>query len=120
MARILIVEDESAVRAVVWSMLELGGHVPLAAEPSPQLFAEIAGLEFDLVVTDIRMPSVTGWEVAAWVRRNRPDVPVIALSGFVDLIDASGTRTLFSAVLRKPVRSGDLLREVEYLLASRP
>jgi CheY-like chemotaxis protein len=118
MARILIVEDEPAVRAAVASMLELGGHATLAVEPSAQLFAEVSGLEFDLVVTDIRMPSVSGWEVAAWVRRNRPEVPVIALSGFVDLIDASGTRTLFSAVLRKPVRSGDLLREVEHVLAS--
>jgi two-component system, cell cycle response regulator CpdR len=119
MARILVIEDDEPVREAVTSMLTLGGHEPLPIAPSPDIFSQILQLGFDLVITDIRMPTVSGWEVAAWMRRQRSGVPVIALSGHVDLIDASGTRTLFSAVIPKPVRARDLLEEVEHALRGR-
>lgn len=119
MARILVIDDEEPVREAVASMLALGGHEPMLFSPSTAMLNEIAARDFDLVVTDIRMPAVSGWEVAAWVRRHRPGVPVIALSGHVDLVDASGTRTLFSAVMPKPVRARDLLDEVQHALRGR-
>jgi DNA-binding NtrC family response regulator len=119
MARILVIDDEEAIREAVASMLALGGHEPLPIRPSSEMFSDIARKVFDLLITDIRMPEVSGWEVAAWMRRHRPEVPVIALSGHVDLIDASGTRTLFKAVLSKPVRARYLLEEVEHVLRGR-
>lgn len=112
MAKVLLVEDEPAMQLVVRQMLESGGHSVLTAQIGHALLEDLKLADYELVVTDLHMPVLDGWDVVAWLRERRNGVPVIAIGGNV-----SGGRNApmdgFDAVLAKPFRREDLLRAVE-------
>jgi CheY-like chemotaxis protein len=111
--RILVVDDEIDVRDVVINMLKLAGYAVVAAQAGKGLLDELRAERFDLVLTDLAMPDVTGWEVAAWVRRNRPGTPVIAFTGYVEFLRSDRSFENFAGVLTKPLRRIDLVRAIE-------
>ena len=77
--------------------------------------------DFDLVVTDYRMPDVSGAQVLQGVRERRPGIPVVILSGFAAKLALTRQQTGADAVLMKgPSELDDLLRAVGRLLKKRP
>ena len=115
---ILLVEDEGAVRSLVTRVLSRAGYqVVDAAGPTAALeaFAIRAG-SFDLVVSDVVMPRVRGPELVEQLRRQRPDLPVLYISGHlgegVDRDDLIGDDPL----LVKPFTARDLLTWVAKIL----
>lgn len=113
-ARVLVVEDDLAVRRVVAGMLAMGGLEAVAVETGAGLRDALAGNAYDVVVTDMMMPEVDGLDVLEWVRANRPAVPVVLLSALSGReFEAAG----FDAVLTKPVRKAVLLGAIERALA---
>ena len=81
MARILLVEDDPAVRATVRAVLKRLEHDVTEAADGAAAIRAIERNSFDLVITDVIMPEVEGLEVVLAVRANRPECPVIAMSG---------------------------------------
>ena len=82
MARILLIDDDELLRDTVLQMLELDGHKVSEAsdgEAGLQRFGD--GRGFDLVITDILMPGIDGTRVTIELRRRRPDIRVLAISG---------------------------------------
>ena len=71
--------------------------------------------EFDLVVTDVRMPQMDGWQLGRRVREEWPGLPVLYISGYDVHQSAPGPH----AFLRKPFEADDLLRRVAELLRDR-
>lgn len=118
MATLVVIDDETEVRDIIANILTIGGHHVLLAESGPALLDDLARMQFDLVVTDIRMPVIDGWKVAEWVRRNRPSVPVIALSGVAEILREYERNLVFNVLIAKPVRKADLLREVDRVLGT--
>ena len=84
--RILLVEDEPLIRfAMAEALRELGVSVVEAASADEAWQYLTAGGAADLVFTDHRMPgSMTGSQLAAWIRRRRPLLGVIVTSGYFD------------------------------------
>lgn len=82
--RILLVEDEDTVRSVTRRLLEkLGYEVETASRAEEALERLEAGEDdFDLVLTDIVMPGLTGVEMAEILARDRPDLKVLFTSGY--------------------------------------
>ena len=81
---VLLAEDDDAVREFVRAALEQAGHAVVAASDgraAGDLFAADPD-RYDLVLTDVIMPHAIGPELAARVRRLRPDVPVLFMSAF--------------------------------------
>ena len=81
MATILVIEDERIVRTVIRRFLEKAGHTVIEAEDGRiglRLFKE---QPVDLVITDIIMPNSEGIETIANLRKERRDLPIIAMSG---------------------------------------
>jgi PAS domain S-box-containing protein len=116
---VLVVEDEPQVRAVIRRVLTSYGYTVLAAPDGPSGLAmwEARGHEIDLLLTDVVMPrGMTGPEVAAVLRRDRPHLRVIFMTGYqADLdIDQVGPDT---PILRKPFSLSELARVVEDTLA---
>jgi CheY-like chemotaxis protein len=81
MARILLAEDDPAVRATVRAVLKRLGHEVTEAADGAAAIKQIEAETFDLVITDVIMPEVEGLEVVRAVRSRRPDCPIIAMSG---------------------------------------
>lgn len=82
MARILVAEDERALREFVSRALDHGGHSVTAVEDGIQALAALAGDEFDLLLTDIVMPRMDGIALALKVARDKPDLPILLMSGY--------------------------------------
>ena len=102
--QILVVDDEPPVREVITAYLAGDGHtVETASNGSEGLEKFLAG-GFDVVVTDQGMPEMAGDQLAAAIRRIAPDMPVILLTGFGDLMIASGeTPAGVDIIVGKPV-----------------
>jgi PAS domain S-box-containing protein len=119
---ILLVEDEPQVRAVIRRVLTSYGYTVLAAPDGPSGLSiwEARGHEIDLLLTDVVMPrGMTGPDVAAVLRRERPHLRVIFMTGYqADLeVDQLGPDT---PLLRKPFSLSELARLVEDTLAGAP
>jgi two-component system C4-dicarboxylate transport response regulator DctD len=90
-ATVLIVEDDANVRRALRRMLELNGAVVVEAGDGGQAIDAIEGDRegrLEVVVTDLRMPVVSGSELIAVLRECRPDLPVVAVSAVDELLDA--------------------------------
>src|SRR5262249_54359530 len=78
----LVVDDEPAVGEVLGDMLVSGGHQVTVVGSGQDALARLAVGAFDLVLTDLAMPGMNGWEVARAVKRASPHARVILVSGF--------------------------------------
>ncbi len=83
--RVLLVEDEDMVRAVAERALARAGYTVTAASDGDEGLAAIAkGGEFDLVVSDVVMPGMDGPAMVRAIRKVRPDLPVLFMSGYAE------------------------------------
>jgi CheY-like chemotaxis protein len=81
MARILLIDDDELLRDTVLQMLELDGHRVTEAADGESGLRQFSMAGFDLVITDILMPGIDGTRVIVELRRLRPGLPVLAISG---------------------------------------
>ncbi|HZT09076.1 MAG TPA: response regulator [Chloroflexota bacterium] len=118
--RVLVVDDEQMVREVVAQYLASDGHTVETASNAAdamQLFSESA---FDLVITDRGMPEMTGDQMAGAMKQTHPNIPIILLTGFGDLMRASGDRpSSVDEIVSKPVRIAVLRQSIARLTADR-
>jgi signal transduction histidine kinase/CheY-like chemotaxis protein len=113
-AAILLVDDEELVRFATAEMLRDLGHKVTAVESGAAAIAHVlSGEEVDLVITDYLMPGMRGSELIEGLRRHRPDLPALLLTGYANL---SKGEALGIPRLSKPFREADLAREVAELL----
>lgn len=102
--RVLVVDDEAAVRAVVVAFLQADGHAVVAVGSGAEALERLRAEPFDLVITDRAMPGMSGDRVAAAVKEWSPRTPVLLLTGFGDLMSAAGESPAgVDAILGKPV-----------------
>ena len=85
MAKILVIDDEQGMRQVTAKIMAQQGYEVIQAEDGATALKLLASESPDLVLLDIRLPDMDGVEILANVRRTRPDLPVIMLSGFGDI-----------------------------------
>jgi signal transduction histidine kinase len=98
--RILLVDDDDLVSDSVTGMLEDLGHTVMGATSAEMALDLLAsGVAVDCVMTDHAMPGTTGLELADQLRRTRPDLPIILVTGYADAIDQS---TIKIPLLAKP------------------
>ena len=115
--RILVVDDEAEVRQALAEMLELEGHVPVECSDGPAALRALDTETFELVLTDLGMPGMGGWEFVRAVKQRNPRLPVGLITGWGDSIDpADATRRGADFLLAKPFQ----MRELHYTLARVP
>lgn len=118
---VLIVDDEELVRKFVERVLREAGYQTATASDGPEALEVAAKLEtFDLLVTDMMMPQMTGDELARRICVAKPDVKVLYLTGFSDsLFKEKVTLWAGEAFLDKPCGVKGLLQAVSLLLLGR-
>ncbi len=116
---ILLVEDEDAVRALTRYLLAGNGYAVLEAADGPEALRLAAEYRdrIDLLMTDVVMPRMSGREVAEHLRRARPEIRVLYLSGYTDdAVVRHGVLEAEVAFLQKPFTAPVLARKVRDVL----
>jgi CheY-like chemotaxis protein len=121
-ARILLAEDEESVRSLVTRALSQDGHTVTATADGAEALDVLvkSGGEFDLLLTDIKMPIMDGIALALSVARDYPDLPIVLMTGYADQRErASGLEALVQSVIAKPFTLAEIKFAVAAGLASR-
>jgi PAS domain S-box-containing protein len=120
---ILLVEDEQDVREVAREFLESGGYTVIEARDGAEALKKLGKHEggIDLVVTDMIMPGMTGQDLTARLKQERPEIRVLYMSGYSERAAADSIRGDSSMrLLAKPFSRWALLRAVHELLKLGP
>ncbi len=82
--QILVVDDHFEMLELLRSMLELSGHdyEVLAVPSAEEAMLELLRMKFDLLITDVRLPGMSGFDFVRRVRRRQPDLPVIMITAY--------------------------------------
>jgi GAF domain-containing protein/CheY-like chemotaxis protein len=116
-ARILVVDDEPAVRLVLAALLKDDGHEVTQAASGQEALERCARERFDLVLSDLSMPRMSGWEFATACRERFPTLPVALITGWGDRLDpALLERHGVRFVLAKPFEAKEVSRLIAQVL----
>jgi two-component system cell cycle sensor histidine kinase/response regulator CckA len=100
--RVLVVDDDAGMRRVCAAMLQQLGHEVLSAGGGPEAIEQFAAHSVDIVVLDVAMAPMDGWQTLAALRK-RADVPALMISGYsVEDLEAPSENTRPQGVLQKP------------------
>src|SRR4051812_27308376 len=101
--RILLVDDEPSLRMTLGANLEFEDFLVTEAESGERALELFEQSPFDLVLTDIRMPGISGVELFRWIKRLRAETPVVLMTAFAQesLVSAAVAEGAFT-VLSKP------------------
>jgi PAS domain S-box-containing protein len=117
-ARILVVEDDAAVRTVVRAMLTVAGYAVTTADDAQAAQRAAAANQFDLVISDVVLSDISGPMVVAQLREQLPGIKVLFVSGHAEgLIAQRGMLRPGTHFLAKPFTQQVLLAKVEQILA---
>jgi DNA-binding NarL/FixJ family response regulator len=119
--RILIVDDHMGFRQAVRRMLESSGNLQVCGEASngEEAIQQTLELRPDLVILDISMPVMDGLTAAKEIKKALPDIPVLMLSSFRELVQASKEAGVQGFVIKTEV-DDVLLEAVDQLLRGQP
>lgn len=123
MARILVAEDDPDMLDIIVEALLADGHVVETAPDGGRLLVRLARLHppseaIHLVVSDVRMPTVTGIQVLQALRASGRKIPVILMTAFGDDETRTRAETLDAVFFEKPFDVVNLRSTVSRLLAS--
>jgi DNA-binding NtrC family response regulator len=121
--RVLLIDDEPAVRKIVQKMLKRAGHEVVEAENGRVGMAQLETAAFDVIVTDIIMPEMEGIETLMNVRERFPNIAIVAMSGggrtgninFLEVAPKMGA----AAILQKPFTYNALVEAIDRSVAGR-
>jgi DNA-binding response OmpR family regulator len=108
---VLIVDDDSQLRDIVLMTLSEPGYEVLTARDGYEAVRILVDRNVDLLLTDIRLPVMNGYELARQAKLMRPRLHVIYMSAYETERDR-GAGSTFGNRLSKPIRPAELIREV--------
>jgi CheY-like chemotaxis protein len=82
MPNILVIDDDRTVLATIKVLLERAAHTVETVDNGPAGLELLGTQDFDLLIVDIFMPGMDGFETMKLVHQSRPEMPVIVISGF--------------------------------------
>jgi two-component system cell cycle response regulator CpdR len=113
MIRILLAEDEDAMRAYLARALENAGYEVVAVDRGTEALPLLEGQHFDLLLSDIVMPEMDGIELAQRCAEVSPQTKVMFITGFAAVSLRASRETPQARVLSKPFHLRDLVLEVQ-------
>jgi CheY-like chemotaxis protein/anti-sigma regulatory factor (Ser/Thr protein kinase) len=101
---VLVVDDEPLVAGMLQTLLDSVGHRAAVCLGGVEAVEVFQTREFDLVIVDLAMPEMDGWEVPRRINQTRPGVPIIVATGWNMKVEVGDERgAVISAVLKKPL-----------------
>lgn len=117
MATILLAEDDNSMREFLAKALRRAGHNVVAVSDGVDALAQLADVEYDLLLADVVMPGMDGIEVARRATKKQPGLRVMFITGFAAVALRAREQSPKNArVLSKPFHLRDLVDQVEVML----
>jgi CheY-like chemotaxis protein len=119
--RVLIVEDESSSRMLLRDMLSKSGYEPCEAEDGTEGLAKAEDIRPDVILLDVRMPGIDGYEVCQGLKENpeTKSIPVIFVTAVLDgELNRLAYQAGAAACVTKPFRREALLAVIDAVIAS--
>lgn len=114
--RILVIDDNQHLIATIGEYLQSHGFEVVTALDGVDIFNLIESETYDLVLTDIDMPIVSGIGVILAHKKKKPEIPIIAMSGYGQApLDAAREKGA-DVIINKPFRFSDLTRHIDKLI----
>jgi DNA-binding NtrC family response regulator len=119
MSRVLVIDDQKDVRAMICTVLRLNRFEAVEADSAKTALKAFAESGFDAAVVDIFLEDTSGFDLIAAMRERVPGLPVVAVSGMATLDAVARSSELPNLVcLQKPFRPVELIRAIETARAS--
>ena len=118
MTKIMIVDDEEDIRVSVGQILEVSGYEVITAEDGQVCFESLQKTMPDLIILDIMMPGMSGWDVAAKIKSNPnwSNIPIVFLTAKGDEMSIGVGGLASEDYIVKPFDVGELKERVEKVL----
>lgn len=118
--RILVVDDDDVFRLMLVETLKLSGYAVEGAADSAEAISLLDRKPIGAVITDVKMPGMDGISLAKYIKRRRPDVPVILITGYFPASDdISASEKAADGFLMKPFRIESITELLENLKKQR-
>jgi len=114
---ILVIEDDPDVLAMLVKHLKHQGFDVVTAKDGMEGLKKLKAGGYDLVITDIVMPYVSGTGLVTALKESKPQIPVIAITGYGEEPEAVATEKRADLVLSKPVKMSELKKHISRLLS---
>lgn len=114
--RILVVEDDPNVLSMMVKHFRKAGYEPIEAVDGLEALRMLEQCEYDLVITDVVMPYISGVGVVVALKKKRPGTPVIAMTGYGKEPEAAVVEKNADLVVAKPVRMSYLMTQIARLI----
>lgn len=118
--RILVVDDIADNTFLLQAVLEAEGYQVEVADSGGAALARIAEAPPDLVLLDVMMPGMNGFEVTEWIRQNRelPYIPILLITAYSEPSALEGFEKGADGFIRKPIDFNQLLNQIRQILQS--
>ena len=118
--KVLVVDDNAGNLLAMTLILKRGNIDARSAEDGEAAIELLSREAFDALLSDVDMPNMSGFELLEWARKNRPEMPVLLMSGSVSGATGQTMRRALEkgarAVLAKPFVKGELERAIAEIL----
>jgi CheY-like chemotaxis protein len=116
-ASVLVIDDDPLIRRTMADLLALDGHQATLAADGKEGISLFESGEYDVVFTDLAMPGMSGWDVAAATKAKRPHIPVVIVTGWGATLEQKDVESAgVDAVVLKPFRVKTVLGLVRSLV----
>ena len=115
---ILVVDDEAGYREVLAKMLTKPGHRVVTAADGDEARRLLENCHFDVIISDVFMPKLNGYALAARIRAKDPNMPIILISGYLSQDTAKNLLGGSTEFIAKPVDPPLLMATVQRLMSS--
>jgi DNA-binding response OmpR family regulator len=108
--RVLVIDDDADIRRLLCDILTSAGHLVADASNGAEGIEIFKKEAFDLVLTDLEMPEMSGWEVARSIKNHNPDVTIALITGWGETINSTRLRESgISTIVNKPFRMDQII-----------
>jgi CheY-like chemotaxis protein len=115
--KVLVIDDQAIVTELLVSVLERMNYQSVVASCGREGVEQFEKDEFDLVITDLGMPDISGWEVSKTVKQRNPNVPVVVITGWGVTPDPDKIREAkVDSIIHKPFQIDQLEKIIQDLL----
>ena len=118
--RVLIVEDDEEMRVLLSDVIEEEGYMTDSVDNGSEAFRKLVKESFALIITDIRMPGLTGLEILPGLKKLQPEAPVIVITAFgSEEVQRKAFEKGANAYLEKPIHLQKLRRLIHDMVSKR-